>query len=694
MNSNSKHLLALSLAVVAQPNIGWAQESQIEEVVVTAQKREERTIDVPMSLTVMSGVELEERGVRSIQDISFAVPGVAMRVDGPGSLQVFMRGIGNLAGSEALASVYMDETPTTLYLWRQLDLRSLDIERIEVLKGPQGTLYGQGAAAGTIRFITRKPVLDRFEGRAEGELSFIDDGDSNEKITGILNVPLVEDVFAVRVAATGEWGGGWIDQPEAGIKDGNNQDVYNVRTKALWRPSDALEIEATLVAHELDSELGLDYEGPDRTFEMGIDRSRRIRPRVDRYQLYNLTGTYSFTNAALTSATSYIDYYRDYAIPYIAPVESMFRPPGGNLEGVSTYDDRTYQFTQELRLVSTGERRFNYTVGAYFRQVDSAFSGPIATLFNSVELDPYIYISDNHSESWSVFADGSVKLGERFELGAGVRRFSDDSSIFDGAVTQSETFESTDPRVYASYALTDNVKIYSNIARGFRSGGFNGNGQPPYDPEKIINYEVGAKGVVFDGRFSFEAAAYFTDYKDMIRRGLIVVDQQFQNIAANIGTVEIKGLEAGFGWRATDNLMLSASGSYIDTEVVELDADNAANAVGDPSDYVPKVSYTLAANYSFQWVTGVDGFAHVDLNHRDELLYTDRFMYYPEYITQASDPITLLGARLGINWKQTSLELFGTNLTNENKAVDPFFLWSQANRTRPRTIGVKAAFNF
>lgn len=693
MNRKSKYLLAMSLATV-QPISSWAQDSVVEEVVVTAQKREERTIDVPMSLTVLGSAELEQRGVRSIQDLSFAVPGIAMRVDGPGSLQLFMRGIGNLAGSEALAAVYMDETPTTLYLWRQLDLRSLDIERIEVLKGPQGTLYGQGAAAGTIRFITHKPVLDRFEGRAEAELSFIEDGDSNEKVTGIVNVPVVDGVFGVRIAATGEQGGGWIDQPEAGLEDANNQDVYNVRTKALWRPTESLEIEGTIVAYQLESELGLDYEQPDRTVDMGIDRAQRIRPRLDRYQLYNLTGTYSFSGAALTSATSYIDYARDYALPYITPVESTYRPVGGNLEGISTWDDRTYQFTQELRLVSTGERRFNYTIGAYFRQVDSAFSGPVATLYNSVELAPYFYVSDNHSESWSVFADGSVKLGERFEVGAGVRRFSDDSSIFDGAVTQSETFESTDPRVYASYALTDRVKIYGNVAKGFRSGGFNANGQPPYDPEKILNYEIGAKGAVLDGRLSFEAAAYYTDYQNMIRRGLVIVDQQFQNIAANIGTVEIKGLEAGFGWRATDHLMLSASGSYIETEVVELDAENAANEVGDPSDYVPKVSYTLAANYSFEWASGVDGFFHVDLNHRDEVLYTDRFMYYPQYVTQASDSFTLLGARLGINWKQTSLELFATNLTNQNKAVDPFVLWSQANRTKPRTIGIKAAFNF
>jgi len=671
-----------------------AEEPALEEVLVTAQKREERTIDVPMSLTVVGGQQLEERGVRSIQDISMMVPGVAMRQDGPGSLELFMRGVGNLAGAEALASVYMDETPTTLYLWRQLDLRSLDIERIEVLKGPQGTLYGQGAAAGTIRFITHKPVLNELQGRLEGELSSIDHGDSNEKITGIVNVPLATDKLALRIAGTGERGGGWIDQPEAGIKDGNNQDLHNIRARLLWKPLDALEVDATAVSYRMTSELGLDYEEADHTISVGIDRSRRIRPRLDRYELYNVTGTYDFGGASLTSATSYIDYYREYTLPYIAPVESMFRPVGGDLEGISTYDDINYQFTQELRLVSSGERKFGYTLGAYYRDVRADFSGPVQTLYNGVELAPYTYTMITASKSWSVFADGSVKLGSRWELGAGVRSFHDDSSIIELDFPQSATFESTDPRAYASFALNDNVKFYGNVAKGFRSGGFNGAGQPNYDPEKLINYELGAKGVLPAAGFSFDVAVFFTDYKDMIRRGLVIVNQQFQNIAANIGTVHIKGIEAGLGWRATDRLTLSASGSYYDTEVTQLNATNGANAVGDPSDYVPKFAYTLAGDYTFPLSSAANGFVHVDLNHRDPVLYTDRFMYYPQFITQSSDEFTLIGARVGVRWDRVSVELFGNNLTNENKAIDPFILWSQANRTKPRTIGLKGVYSF
>lgn len=693
MSDKSTRLLLLCSVALAQPVTAQAEETKLGEVLVTAQKREERTVDIPMSVTVISQESLEVRGIRSLQDISFAVPGFAMRVDGPGSYELYMRGVGNLGGSEAVTSVYLDETLSTLYLYRQLDLRSLDIERVEVLKGPQGTLYGQGASAGTVRFISRKPELNDFDARVEGEISFIDDGDSNEKLTAIFNLPAIDDKLAFRIAATGEWGGGWIDQPEAGLKDANNQDLLNVRAQMLWQATDTLEIRATAAVYELDSQLGLDYEQPDRTIDVGVDRARVMPPRQDDYYLYNLTGSYDFGGVELISATSYIDYYRLYTLPYIGPVESQFVPVGGNLEGMATWDDQTYQFTHELRLVSKSGGKFNYTVGAYYRDAESYFQGSGETLFNGTVF-PFPYAFRNQSRSWSLFADGSMKVTERLELGAGVRVFEDDQEFNEYGIAKSETFDSTDPRVYLSYAITDHTKLYATVAEGFRSGGFNSFSNPSYGPETVRNFEIGAKGSNPDTGFGFELAAYYSDYEDMIRRGLLIVNNQFENVQANIGNVEIKGVEAGFSWQATDRLALSGAAAWIDAEIVSIAATNSVNQVGDPADYVPEWSYTLAADLSFNWTPAMEGYAHFDVNYRDEVLYTDRFMYYPQFATQSSESFTLLGARLGARWKKTTLELFVNNLTNENKSVDPFDIWSQGNRTKPRTIGVKAVFDF
>ena len=139
-----------------------ANDTALEEVVVTAQKREERLIEVPMAITAVSGEALKARGIENVQDLSFAVPGLTMREDGPGSYTIYMRGLTNSYGSGALVSVYMDEIPMSLTGYDQMDVRPLDIERVEVLKGPQGTLYGQGAVAGTIRYVTKPPKLNTF----------------------------------------------------------------------------------------------------------------------------------------------------------------------------------------------------------------------------------------------------------------------------------------------------------------------------------------------------------------------------------------------------------------------------------------------------------------------------------------------------------------------------------------------------
>ncbi|MBL8265894.1 TonB-dependent receptor, partial [Steroidobacter sp.] len=557
------------------------------------------------------------------------------------------------------------------------------------------------AVAGAVRFITGVPKLDKIEGKVAADVSFIDGGDSNEKISGVLNLPLVTDKLAVRIAATGEQGGGWIDQPAAGIEDGNNQDITNVRVKMRWLPTENLTLDLTAASYHLTSELGLDYETADHRVNMPISDDRRIRRRLDEYGLYSLAGTYDLGFAEIIATTSYIDYYREYTLPYFAG-EGTYSYANGS-QGISTYDDQSYQSSQEVRLVSKGDSAFKYTAGAYHRKVKSDYYGLTDGLYDGFLFTNSEYIEKYQSDSWSFFADGSIKVGERGEIGAGVRSFRDRVTSFGGfpLATYQDTFTSTDPRVYGSYALTDNVKLYANVAKGFRSGGFNLFPAVAYGPEKAINYEIGSKGVIPGARLSYEVAAFFTDYDDMLRRGVVQrPGGAFQNLTSNIGRAEIKGLEVGFGWRPADSLMLSVSGTYLDGEVVEVKAVNrpgeitSANQVGDKVDYVPKFSYTFAADYSFAWAAGVSGFLHLDLNHRDEVYYTDAFLYVPGAVEQSSDSFTLLGARIGATWQQISVELFGNNLTNENKLVDPFDIWSQANRTKPRTFGVKTTYSF
>ncbi|MFT4198469.1 MAG: TonB-dependent receptor [Pseudoxanthomonas sp.] len=671
---------------------------ELDAITVTAQKRAQRTIDVPLGLSVLGKDEVAARGVDSTQDLSFAVPGLILRYDAPGSTQVFMRGIGNLTGSDALVATYLDEVPVTLTGgFRQLDLRVLDIDSIEVLKGPQGTLYGQGAMAGTIRYITTAPRLDAVEGSLKFDYSEIAHGDGNPKLTGVFNVPLIKDRLALRVAATKENGGGWIDQPEAGIKDGNYQNLYNVRAKLLFQATDAVQLSATVARYSNRSKLNGSYENADRTY--AAPGGEALPSRHDWSTLYNLTATVDFDAAQLTSSTSYVTLDRDYALSFEAGAQTLYADY--DYQGYDVINDRAKQFTQELRLSSRPGAPLQYTVGTFYRNASADLYDEGMSYYYGVGY-PYTYLKDDTSESLSLFADASYALSERLDLGAGLRWFHDRASAYYGDAVLRETFKSTDPRVYFTYALTPQWNLYGNVAKGFRSGGFNTSGLPAYKPEKLINYEIGTKGVSAGGAVQFDLALFYSQYKDALRRGYFFSDAYsgaLVSYTTNIGRLDVRGVELGLTWNVGAGLALSANGAYYHSEVREVGVDAAAGEyasveVGDRGDYVPRLSYTLAADWRFDWSSRVAGTFRIDFNHRDRIYYTDDLQFLPAYRVQSSQSVDLVNLRLGAEWSRYRTELYVTNLTDQNRLVDPFAAWSQAARTKPRTVGVSFSVNF
>ena len=699
MSTRFKTITAVALVSATTSVNCLAQELMVEEVIVTAQKRSQRLVDVPVAITAIGGEELAQRGLTNIQDISFAVPGMALREDGPGSYQIFMRGLSNQYGGGALVGVYLDEAPLSLTGYDQLDARALDLERVEVLKGPQGTLYGQGSVAGAIRYITKAPDLNEFGGSLEAQESFISGGDSHEVITGVLNAPIVNDKFGIRIAATAEEGGGWQDQPLAGIKDGNNQDLRNVRTKALWKPTEALSIQAMVVVHRNESELGLGYEQPDRTVTVAVDRARRLVPKKFQYDLYNLDIKYDLGFGELLSSSTYIDHDHRYPASYIGGSETFYQ---GALEGTDDRHTTAHQFSQEIRLSSSGENRFNYTAGGFYRSLGTKLTAVYDTLF--VDGDPATpdyfgnlqYLDTDDFESVALFGDVSYRLTDRWEVGGGVRYFEEDQTTFDGFLSESDSFDSTDPRVYASFKATDNINLYASVGSGFRSGGFNRGVLPNFEPESLVSYELGSKGTVADGRLAFEFAMFYSDYKDMLRRGLVFVPATgtTDQLISNVGKTEVKGAEIGLTWHPLARLTLNTTAAYLDSEITEVNAADATNIAGDPVDYVPELSYTLGALVDFDWSVTMPGFFRIDYSYRDAVSYVDRSSFPAANVPQFSDDIGLLAARLGVKIGQANVELFGTNLSNENKWIDPYHNWTNANRTRPREIGVKVGYQF
>lgn len=684
-------LCAVSVTSVCQAHSAFAQDME-NDIIVTAQKREERLLDVPMSITALTAEDVQRRGISSIQDLSFSVPGLTMREDGPGSYTIFLRGVANASGTGPLVSVYQDEAPLSLTGFDQLSPIALDIERIEVLKGPQGTLYGQGSAAGTVRYITKPVDLDALGGSLAGEVYTVDSGSFGQKLDGVINIPLVPGTLGLRIAGKFESGGGWIDQPAANIRNGNGTDLFFVRGKLLWQPVDALSVEGMLTIHRADSQLGLGYEEADRTAPVAISRAEVLVPKEFDYNIYGLTLRYDFGGAELVSATHYIDL--DHRFP------TAYTPRAGNVNfGVVEGNDKrwgnTEQFSQELRLASAGDRSFRWTVGGFYRDARDKLYAESDTWFRGTITRGSPFTSVNWYKSYSLFADVALDITDKLEIGGGARYFEDTQKSSNGVVVEGpQKFDSFDPRGYISYAVAPDVKLYAAVGKGFRSGGFNRGPLPEYEPEKIMSYELGAKGRVADGMLDFEIAGFYTDYRDMVRRGLLLIDGRFQSLTSNIGRVEVKGVEGGFTLRPAKGLSISATGAYIHSEVIEINAQSSVNAVGDPTDYVPRFSGTLAVNQDFNWSPDMPGFARIDFMYRDKVNYVDRSSFLVSVLPQKSDRLGLLNLRTGATVRGVQLEGYVLNLLNQNKAIDPYVLWGNANRTRPRVIGVRAAVGF
>ncbi|MEM7101121.1 MAG: TonB-dependent receptor [Pseudomonadota bacterium] len=691
------HCLIASLA--SAQDVVPPSDNYLEELVVTAQKREESLLKVPMAVSALSDVELKERGINAITDLQFAVPGLTMREDGPGSNTIFLRGIVNQYGAGPVVGQYLDEIPVSLTAYDQLDIRTLDLERIEVLKGPQGTLYGQGSVAGTVRYITKKPVLDQYEGEIGFGAGVIDDGDQELALSGVLNVPVVEDRFAVRLAARVQQDGGWQDQPEAGIEDGNDQDLVNVRANALWLVNDGLDVGLTLVYHRNESELGLGFEDRDRTVFVAGDPATRLIPKVQKYMIANLTVNAELGFGILTSSTSYIDNDHEYPFAYQCGVATNCGPFEGNDD---RYDEGKL-FAQELRLSSSADDSLQWTVGVFYQEIEDqliadyrTFDASSATPFVSIFTDQFY--AKEESESYSVFADVSYQVTERFRFGLGGRYFEDSRDEESSCCLllgvpvdeQSADFDSFDPRVYASFAIAEQLNLYASIGSGFRSGGFNSFGDPPYDSEDVLSYEVGIKGALESG-FNFEVAGFYNDYSDMLRRGLLFNGTNFTSQLSNIGDVDIYGIEAGMSFRPVQNVTLSLTAAWLDAEVQSVSATDATSLPGDSLDYVPEFSASASAVFDFAWAGDRPGYLRVDYNYRDAVSYIDRTSFL--VLPQNADDLSLVNARLGMQVNDAVVvELYGTNLTNENKWQDPYHAWRNANRTKPRTVGIELTY--
>ena len=691
-----------SSATSASKSIESTDSSRtIEEVIVTAEKREQRLHEVPMSIVALRGEDLDAQGILGLSDLAMSVPGLAAwDAGGYGFRQLYMRGVGNVRGSSSLLGIYVDDASVVGTNSYQLDLRIYDLERVEVLRGPQGTLYGDGSMGGTVRFITRNPDLDEFGGKAELSSAFTEGGSSSQTVRGIVNVPLMDDRLGARVAATYQNTGGWIDQAAVGREDINDEELVNVRVKMLWEPIDDLSVAGAVIMHRNDAgALDTGEESPGASYRQSFGRPTTPSGIHD-YDFYSLTLNYDFGSAKLTSATGYLDHLNrfeeyGYRIPLLGPRTEV--DPFDVLLGLDGGWDRNVTgLTQELRLSSLGERRTHWTVGLFYRDSEAHEVGQ--GMFG-----PFPLATDNSidSESWTAFGQVAHSVTERLELGVGASYFEDRRSEADTltGVSGSMRFHSTNPRFFVSYDLTSDIKTYGSVAKGFRSGGFNvvgaAEGFPPYEPDSIWSYEIGTKMSLLEGRLALEAALFYSDYSDIQINSVQLAPDgaSFVQYAANSGDAEIRGVDWDLTYLMSGGISVGLSGEYVDTEIVKIfNAVSASHAVGDPLDEIPDHHLGAWVAYEFPWFDGSHGYTRLMFNHQGQSQIIGRTV--GPWFGSSSDEIDMLDATVGWKGKRFAVDLVGRNLLNERGYQSANWRDQVAARARPRTYGVNVMLNF
>lgn len=693
----------LATAALAMGVPGLAQgtsddDTATAEIIVTAQKREERLRDVPISVSAITASDVENRNVTTLDQLQSAVPSLRLVDIGPGQQRIQLRGISQYLGLPTVG-LYVDEFPINTYgPSGSAEVRLLDIERIEVLRGPQPALYGEGSMGGTIRYVTAKPNLTAFGGSGLAEVSFPKDGKTGYRVEGMINAPLVANSVGVRIAATHEKEGGWIDgAPGNNLNDRN---TTTVRGTVMAKASEAFTITAAGTYNESD-QLYKSYSNVTR------GRTGQIVPSDarQRYWLGTLNLEYDAGPVTILSATGYLD-QTSLSIDDSGPFyNKLFR---GSLlrTALTNASGGLKKFHQELRLTSNGDGPLRYLIGASY--TDGKNTG--LTLGDGESLVPglpasalgVVFTQDSKTRSKIFAAFGSIgyTFGDRVTIDLGGRYFSDRRTA-NGTFTlvgfgppqltnQKGTFDSFNPRIAVSLKTGESGIIYANAAKGFRSGGFNGitapTVPPTFDPEKLWSYEVGVKQNFLDNRLFVETAVYYNDY-DNIQTTVIVPGTAF---AAVLGSGKASGPGVDFSVRAqpTRELTFAASVGY---NHMRFKTDSTDKVKGDPLDLVPDWNWSASIDYKPKLSETMGLIVHADIGVTDKGFITLRQLPPAPGINriEPSQGRTVANVRLGLTFDRFEVYGYVNNLFDTYKIVNPQFgAFFEPTYTKPRTIGL------
>jgi iron complex outermembrane receptor protein len=668
--------VALTLAAAAAA-AQTESATSLNEVVVTAQKRSEALAEIPMSVSVIGGETLERQQITNFEGLASMVPGLSLTSSTPGVTRVTMRGI-NTGGVASTVGIYLDDVPfgSSSGLANAAilsgDIDTFDMARVEVLRGPQGTLYGASALGGVIKYVANAPSTDGFEGRLQGSIEDVAGAGMGYGINGLVNIPM-GDSFAVRASGFYRSTGGYIDSigtgpiptlqdPTVNIVDGtlregdiNDYEVVGGRVSALLTPSENFSLDLSVHYQDINSDNQGAFEVDPASLEPAGGRRVASRyhnePTDIEYRLYSATIDWDLGGVSLQSVTSYSEFLDDFERDAATLVLFGFLPfptaqvytfaystPGTTdtlLSAILDQNTETDKFTQEFRLVSPDSDRFEWLLGAYYTDEDSLIhqsfvavepgtNTPVAGIPLYAELSiPSTY------EELALFGNATWHVTDRFDLSFGAR-WSDNDQSADQFVTirlpealigppgfievNFEDLNSSESPVTWSfsprYEFSDTTSAYLRVATGFRPGG--PNALPPDSGAPATYDSDELTNYELGIRTGNESGSFSLDvaafFLDWEDIQLFQVINDF-GVNANGGTAESQGIEFTATARTEDGLSFSFVGAYTDAELTETTDPLVGGFDGDPLPYVPE--WTLGIGGDYEWSVLGDSTAYV-----------------------------------------------------------------------------------
>ena len=707
--------LALSVAVMAAGHAAaQTKPAEISELVVTAQRVEENIQKVPIAVTAFSAATLERQSIESLQDIALRTPGFSAGAVDPIQSNFAIRGIGSAfgisqnAGGDASVVVFVDG----VYAGRggTPDIDALNLERVEVLRGPQGTLFGKNTVGGLIQYVSRKPSNETSL-RIEGEL-----GNYNRRVLNARgNLPISDKVF-LSLGGSVKLHDGY-EFNETTHHDVDDEDLKTATAALRLLPTDNLDIVLAADFTDQDQRGNPRHNICDRTFAagvhcVGINPDPRVVDAVTdgylRRWLQTYRGEVNWTTpiGVVTSITAYREVTLNFRTPFFSnPVN-----PPAEIESTETDHEKDKQFSQEVRLAFAGfDNRLKGQVGAYYLNEDNNRTENLQQDFPAPSITGVAtYPQRVKGRSWAVFGQASFAITDTLTATAGLRQtWEKKDGHFIGQkvsgpglppplaanydVTASKSWNALTPRFAVDWQVTPAALVYASATRGFKSGGFQGiagsalSQATPYDPEYAWSYEGGAKTQWLDNRLRLNLSVFQTDYKDLQVSSLVPLCCV---VVGNAATARIKGAELEWVIAPVEGLEIDGSYARLDAKFTSFANGATANYTGNVLPRSPKDKVHLGAQYAFD-VQGWGVLSRVDYTNQSKMYFDANNLP-----TQKQEGYIDVDARLSITSpdKHWEVAVWGKNLTDELVAtyVTAFAPYRQVlvPYAPPRTYGV------